>query len=185
MPQNNQLKVLVSFKRKYAYVRKIARESYKGKVWDITIKNGTFVARRSGRPFITGNCPEARRALAFSKGILETIAREGRKYNLSLCVISQRPVRLSTTVLSQCGSNIFLRITNPYDLDHIRATSEKITKATLTAISSLSVGEALVVGQATRFPVFIQVRERTTKETAFGEDFETVAKKFEKKHKTK
>ena len=130
-------------------------------------------------------CPEARRALAFSKGILETIAREGRKYNLSLCVISQRPVRLSTTVLSQCGSNVFLRITNPYDLDHIRATSEKITKATLTSISSLSVGEALVVGQATRFPVFIQVRRRTTKETAFGEDFETVAKKFEKKVKSK
>ncbi|MFW9934448.1 MAG: ATP-binding protein [Candidatus Thorarchaeota archaeon] len=130
-------------------------------------------------------CPEARRALAFSKGILETIAREGRKYNFSLCVISQRPVRLSTTVLSQCGTNIFLRITNPYDLDHIRATSEKITKATLTSISSLSVGEALVVGQATRFPVFIKVRRRTTEETSFGEDFETVAKKFEKKGKAK
>ncbi len=126
-------------------------------------------------------CPEARRALAFSKGILETVAREGRKYNLSLCIISQRPVRLSTTVLSQCGTNIFLRITNPYDLDHIRATSEKITKATLTSISSLTVGEALVVGQATRFPVFIQVRERATKETAFGEDFETVTQRYDKK----
>ncbi|MFW9830307.1 MAG: ATP-binding protein [Candidatus Thorarchaeota archaeon] len=128
-------------------------------------------------------CPEARRALAFSKGILETVAREGRKYNLSLCIISQRPVRLSTTVLSQCGSNIFLRITNPYDLDHIRATSEKITRSTLTSISSLSVGEALVVGQATRFPVFIHVRQRLTKEATFGEDFETVAKKFEDKKK--
>ncbi|MFX1319530.1 MAG: hypothetical protein ACFE9O_10385, partial [Promethearchaeota archaeon] len=185
VPQNNQFKVLVSFKRKFAYVRRIARENYVGKVWDITIKNGSFVARRNGRPFITGNCPEARRALAYSKGILETIAREGRKYNLSLCIISQRPVRLSTTVLSQCGTNIFLRISNPYDLDHIRATSEKITKATLTSISSLSVGEALVVGQATRFPVFIQVRKRITKETAFHEDFETVAKKFEKKGRIK
>jgi DNA helicase HerA-like ATPase len=129
-------------------------------------------------------CPEARRALAFSKGILETVAREGRKYNLSLCIISQRPVRLSTTVLSQCGTNIFLRITNPYDLDHIRATSEKITKATLTSISSLSVGEALIVGQATRFPVFIQVRPRLTKETRFGIDFETATKKFDKKDKS-
>lgn len=129
-------------------------------------------------------CPEARRALAFSKGILETVAREGRKYNLSLCIISQRPVRLSTTVLSQCGTNIFLRITNPYDLDHIRATSEKITKATLTSISSLSVGEALVVGQATRFPVFMQVRPRVTKETGFGIDFETAAKKFDTKSKS-
>jgi len=129
-------------------------------------------------------CPEARRELAFSKGILETVAREGRKYNLSLCVISQRPVRLSTTVLSQCGTNVFLRISNPYDLDHIRATSEKITKATLTSLSSLNVGEALVVGQATRFPVFIKVRGRLTKETAFGTDFETSAKNFEDNHKT-
>jgi DNA helicase HerA-like ATPase len=183
VPQNNQIKILVSFKRKYAYIRKIAKESYSGKVWDITIKNGSFVARRNGKVFFTGNCPEARRALAFSKGILETVAREGRKYNLSLCIISQRPVRLSTTVLSQCGTNVFLRITNPYDLDHIRATSEKITKATLTSISSLTVGEALVVGQATRFPVFIQVRKRVTKETAFGEDFETVAQKFDKKER--
>jgi DNA helicase HerA-like ATPase len=128
-------------------------------------------------------CPQARRELAFSKGILETVAREGRKYNLSLCVISQRPVRLSTTVLSQCGTNVFLRISNPYDLDHIRATSEKITKATLTSLSSLNVGEALVVGQATRFPVFIKVRERLTKETAFGTDFETSAKLFENNEK--
>jgi len=126
-------------------------------------------------------CPEARREMAISKGILETVAREGRKYNLSLCIISQRPVRLSTTVLSQCGTNIFLRLTNPYDLDHIRATSEQITAATLASISSLGVGEALIVGQATRFPVFIKIRQRQTKETAFGEDFETVAKKFDAK----
>lgn len=130
-------------------------------------------------------CPEARRALAYSKRILETISREGRKYNLALCIISQRPVRLSTTVLSQCGTNIFLRLTNPYDLDHIRATSERITKATLASISSLSVGEALVVGQASRFPVFIRVKQRVTKETTFGADFETVARKFDGKGKSK
>ncbi|MFX1563609.1 MAG: ATP-binding protein, partial [Promethearchaeota archaeon] len=130
-------------------------------------------------------CPEARRSLAFSKGILETISREGRKYNLALCIISQRPVRLSTTVLSQCGTNIFLRLTNPYDLDHIRATSEKITKSTLASISSLSVGEALIVGQAARFPVFIKIKQRITKEAAFGADFETVARKFDGKVRTK
>jgi len=126
-------------------------------------------------------CPEARREMAISKGILETVAREGRKYSLSLCVISQRPVRLSTTVLSQCGTNIFLRLTNPYDLDHIRATSEQITAATLASISGLGVGEALVVGQATRFPVFIRIRRRLTRETTFGADFETVARKFDTK----
>ena len=125
-------------------------------------------------------CPEARKGLAYSKGILETIAREGRKYNLALALISQRPVRLSTTVLSQCGTNIFLRITNPYDLEHLRSSSEQITKSTLSSISSLSVGEALVVGQGTRFPVFIKVRPRTTKETSFGDDFETVARRFDK-----
>ncbi len=181
VPQNNQIKVLVSFKRKYAHIRRATTEHYSGRVWDITIRNGAFVARRNGKVFFTGNCPEARRGLAYSKGILETVAREGRKYNLALALISQRPVRLSTTVLSQCGTNIFLRITNPYDLDHLKSSSEQITKSTLASISSLSVGEALVVGQGTRFPVFIKVRPRITKETGFGDDFETVAKRFDRK----
>ncbi|MDD5023373.1 MAG: ATP-binding protein, partial [Candidatus ainarchaeum sp.] len=54
-----------------------------------------------------------------SKPVIEKIAREGRKFGACLCLISQRPVNLSTTALSQCNTHIILRVTNPNDLKHI------------------------------------------------------------------
>ena len=70
--------------------------------------------------------PEASKMFAISKSILETYAREGRKFFANLCLISQRPVRLSTTVLSQCNTHVIFRVTNPYDLDHIKASSRPL-----------------------------------------------------------
>ncbi len=116
---------------------------------------------------------------AISSGILKTIAREGRKFYASLVLISQRPVRLSTTVLSQANTNIILRVTNPYDLDHIKKSSERITRDTADIISSLPVGQALVVGEAVNHPVFVDVRERKSKEAEHESGLDEVAKKYE------
>jgi DNA helicase HerA-like ATPase len=112
-------------------------------------------------------CPESAKQFAISRSIIETYAREGRKFGASLMVLSQRPVHLSTTVLSQCGTHIIGKITNPYDLDHIKKSSEQITKETLDLISNLPTGEVLIVGAATNFPVFIKVRKRLSKEPKF------------------
>ena len=116
---------------------------------------------------------------ALARGILETYAREGRKFGSLLCLLSQRPVRLSTTVLSQCGTHFILKITNPYDLDHIRKTSEFITKETLDAISNLPVGEGLIVGSAVNFPLFIKIREKTLSKKEKFENLELTCKKFD------
>jgi DNA helicase HerA-like ATPase len=115
---------------------------------------------------------------AISKHILETIAREGRKFFMSLVVISQRPVRLSATLLSQTNTNIILRITNPYDLEHIKKSSEMVTGEMTDAISSLAVGEALVVGEAVNFPVFVRVRKSITSDR-FESSFEEAARLYE------
>ncbi|MFX0134186.1 MAG: ATP-binding protein, partial [Candidatus Hodarchaeota archaeon] len=124
--------------------------------------------------------PEGRkRELAISRSIIELYAREGRKFGSSLCVISQRPVKLSTTVLSQCGTNIILRITNPYDLDHIRESSEQITKESLKMISTLPIGEALVVGNVVNFPIFVKVRQKKSNPKTKFLDLEESAKDFE------
>jgi len=120
------------------------------------------------------------REAAPAKSIFETIAREGRKFLCSLVVISQRPLRLSTTVLSQCNTHIIMRITNPYDLRHIAESSEGITGRTLDSITTLQVGEALVVGEASRYPVFIRVRERRSWEKKSA-DMESEAKRFEER----
>ena len=97
---------------------------------------------------------------AISRSVIETIAREGRKFGASLCLISQRPVNLSTTALSQCGTHIILRVTNPNDLDHIQMSSEGIDSRVSKSITSLKVGEAIIVGEAVNYPVFISVRAR-------------------------
>jgi hypothetical protein len=126
-------------------------------------------------------CPEGSRSHAPSRGIIETIAREGRKFFASLVLISQRPVRLSTTVLSQCNTHIIMRVTNPYDLDHIGESSEGIDRPALDTISSLRAGEALIVGSATNFPVFVQVRERKSNEPKLSRSLEDVARTFDLK----
>lgn len=120
-----------------------------------------------------------------AKGIIETIAREGRKFGASLCLISQRPMRLSTTALSQCNTQIIMRITNPHDLDHISKTSEGIDESSRDSITTLRVGEALLVGEAVSHPVFIKVRERKSSEAELGESLEEQAKKYEEEEKKK
>ena len=117
---------------------------------------------------------------SISKSIIETIAREGRKFNACLCLISQRPVQLSTTALSQCNTNFIFRVTNPYDLKHIQESSEGITYDVVKRISSLPVGTGLIVGEAVSFPVFVDVRPRQSKEGQKGQSLEEAAKEYKK-----
>ncbi|MFX1518435.1 MAG: ATP-binding protein [Promethearchaeota archaeon] len=124
-------------------------------------------------------CPE--KTPAISKSIIETIAREGRKFYSSLVLISQRPVRLSTTILSQMGTHIYLRITNPYDLKLIGQSSEMIDKSSLDAITTLNIGDALIVGNAVSHPIFARIRTRYSPSPSISMPLEEVAKKYEKK----
>jgi uncharacterized protein len=146
-----------------------------------------FNARRAGMisPFVLiveeahNFVPETTaREHAISRGIIQTIAREGRKFNASLCLISQRPKQLSTTALSQCNTHIILRVTNPYDLDHIGKSSEGLTKDVVKTISSLRVGEALIVGEAVNHPLFLKVRERKSIPNQKGMPLEKACEEF-------
>ncbi|MBI4043929.1 MAG: ATP-binding protein [Candidatus Diapherotrites archaeon] len=116
---------------------------------------------------------------ALSKSMLRTIAREGRKFGCSLCLVSQRPIQLDTTTLSQCNTHVYLRITNPYDLDHIAKTSEGFDSRSTDIISSLKVGEALIAGEALNFPVFLRVRQRLSQPSKHERSLEQAAREFE------
>jgi hypothetical protein len=124
-------------------------------------------------------CPEGSKIHAPSRGIIETVAREGRKFFSSLVLISQRPVRLSTTVLSQCNTHIVMRVTNPYDLQHIGESSEGIDRSALDTISSLRAGEALIVGSAVNFPIFVTIRKRKSNEPRLSSSLEETARRFD------
>lgn len=122
--------------------------------------------------------PEKSSKENFSKKIIEKIAREGRKFNALLCLISQRPVHLSTTSLSQCNTHMYLRITNPYDLKHIGESSEGLTSDLLKAITTLDVGEAVIVGEASPFPLFVKIRKKEVSDLGSGKSLEEECKEF-------
>lgn len=110
---------------------------------------------------------------------IELIAREGRKFGASICLISQRPVKLSTTALSQCNTHIIMRVTNPYDIKHIGESSEGIDKYMLDSITSLKTGEALLVGEAVVQPIFVKVRKRNIDFSTDSKDLESLALEYE------
>ncbi|MCD6403058.1 MAG: ATP-binding protein [Candidatus Aenigmarchaeota archaeon] len=118
------------------------------------------------------------RERAISRNIIETMAREGRKFSASLILISQRPIKLSTTALSQCNTQIILRVTNPYDIKHIGESAEGITQDVLDMIPGLKVGEALVIGEAVNYPILIKVRERKSKKKEELGDMEKALEEF-------
>ncbi|MCX8198112.1 MAG: ATP-binding protein [Candidatus Micrarchaeota archaeon] len=116
---------------------------------------------------------------ALAKGPIITMAREGRKFGACLCLISQRPVHLSTTALAQCNTNIILRITNPFDIKHVGESCEGIDSGMLDSITTLRVGEALLVGEAVSSPIFVQIRRRKSEFPSRGKDLAQLAKAFE------
>ncbi len=120
---------------------------------------------------------------SLSRGIIEKIAREGRKFGASLVMISQRPVHLSTTALSQCGTKIILRVTNPYDIDNIKKSSEGLDVSVLSRIPSLSVGEAIMIGEATGYPLVFNVRKKEVMDSKRSFDLEKLAEEYAKEQK--
>ncbi len=128
---------------------------------------------------------KAEESEAVSRSIIETIAREGRKFGASLCLISQRPVNLSTTALSQCNTHIILRVTNPNDLDHIQMSSEGIDSRVVKNITGLKVGEAILIGEAVNHPVFVSVRDRKSTKREKGAPLHVQAAEFEMKNEKK
>ncbi len=125
-------------------------------------------------------CPaQAKEERAISKTIIEQIAREGRKFGASLCLVSQRPVNLSTTALANCGTHLILRITNPYDLKHIGESSEGIDSQSERMITTLRVGEALLVGEAVNYPLFFKVRRNRSAPSRHEVSLEESARQFE------
>ena len=82
----------------------------------------------------------------------ERLAKEGRKYGVSILAVSQRPADVSKTILSQCNNFVVLRLTNEKDKGVIRNLLPDSLKSTIEFLPLLDVGEALVVGDAILLP---------------------------------
>ena len=89
----------------------------------------------------------------------ERIAKEGRKYGVSLVVISQRPAEVNRTVLSQCNNFISLRLSNAEDQTVIKRLLPDNLAGLTEVLPILDIGEALVVGDASLLPTRILISE--------------------------
>jgi DNA helicase HerA-like ATPase len=119
-------------------------------------------ADRARRPPIMLVCEEAHRYIPeadneetfeSTKRALSRIAKEGRKYGVSLCLVTQRPSELSSTVVSQCGTLFALRMNNHKDQSFVEAAMPENGLGLLAVLPALRRQEAVVVGEGVTVPM--------------------------------
>lgn len=98
----------------------------------------------------------------------ELIAKEGRKYGLNICLVSQRPRDITEDVLSQIGTLIVHRLTNDRDREVVERACGEIDRAASAFLPNLRPGEAAIIGTDFPIPLTIQIREPATKPQSDG-----------------
>lgn len=96
---------------------------------------------------------------SIAKKIFERIAREGRKYGVSLIISSQRPSELSKTILSQCNTFIVHRLQNPEDQRYIKQIVSSANSDLLNQLPVLPQQHAIIMGEAVRSPIQLKINE--------------------------
>ncbi|ALN80401.1 ATP-binding protein [Lysobacter antibioticus] len=92
-----------------------------------------------------------------SKLSIERIAKEGRKYGVTLLLASQRPSEISETIFSQCNNFIAMRLTNPVDQGYVKKLLPDSLGALIDKMTSFRQGEALLVGESIVLPSIVQI----------------------------
>ena len=105
--------------------------------------------------------------------VFERIAKEGRKYGVSLVVVSQRPSDVSRTILSQCNNFVVLRLTNDVDQSVVRRLMPDSMAGLTDMLPLLDVGEAFLLGDAVLLPTRIKLDPPEIKPASATRDFWT------------
>ena len=92
-----------------------------------------------------------------ASGVVQRIAKEGRKYGVGAMIVSQRPSEVNETILSQCGTFFAMRLSNPSDRNRVRGTLPDGLVGLLDVLPVLRTGEAIVAGEAARLPMRCRV----------------------------
>ena len=113
-----------------------------------------------GKVPITFVCEEAHRYVPREKDvgfeptkrIISRIAKEGRKYGIALCVISQRPGDIDPTILSQCSTIFTMRLSNQRDQEIVKAAVSDAAESLLRFLPSLGTRETIAFGEGVTLP---------------------------------
>ena len=132
-------------------------------------KMPVVIALEEAQNYIPENNQKDRDSI--SRKVFERIAREGRKYGLSLLVSSQRPSELSKTVLSQCNSFIVHRIQNPDDQTYIRKLVSAANSEILSQLPTLPQQHVIIMGDCVRTPVVARMNTAKPKPNSNDPEF--------------
>lgn len=119
-----------------------------------------FALWSGGKVPITFVCEEAHRYVPIDKTLgfeptkraISRIAKEGRKYGVSLCIVTQRPAELDPTILSQCSTIFSMRLTNERDQEILRAGISDAAASLLEFMPTMGTGEAITFGEGVALP---------------------------------
>ncbi len=122
-----------------------------------------FAVWSQGRIPITFICEEAHRYVPIDKTLgfeptkraISRIAKEGRKYGVSLCIVTQRPAELDPTILSQCNTIFSMRLTNERDQEILRAGISDTAASLMEFMTTMGTGEAVAFGEGMALPTRI------------------------------
>jgi uncharacterized protein len=123
-----------------------------------------FGVWNAGQVPLTFVCEEAHRYVPVDKTLgfeptkraISRIAKEGRKYGISLCIVSQRPAELDATILSQCNTIFAMRLANERDQQILRAGISDAAGSLLEFMPTMGTGEAITFGEGVAIPTRIK-----------------------------
>lgn len=94
-----------------------------------------------------------------SRIAIERIAKEGRKYGVTLAIVSQRPSEISETIFSQCSNFVVMRLTNPQDQEYVKRLLPDGIGTITNTLPSLGAGEAIIIGESVVMPSVVKIKE--------------------------
>jgi len=103
--------------------------------------------------------------ITLTKNVVARIAREGRKFGVGLCLVSQRPKKLDEDALSQTNNKIILKLVEPNDKRYVQSASETLSEELLEMLSDLNTGEAILLGMMTPLPALVKIDLASNKPT--------------------
>jgi hypothetical protein len=103
-----------------------------------------------------------------SRMAIERIAKEGRKYAVTLALVTQRPSEISETIFSQCNNFLSMRLTNPEDQNYVKRLLPDTLGPLTDALPTLESGEAILIGDSVSMPALVRV-DRTSPEPSSGD----------------
>jgi len=112
---------------------------------------------------------------AVSRGSIEKVAREGRKFGISLAIVSQRPRNLDPNIVSQVQNFAFMKLVQEEDQRFIINVSDILTEDVALSLSALNTGEAIILGEwVGRFPVYAKIDKHVGKKLGASLDIASI-----------